>query len=76
MLRLAVDTRKTQLVDSALDCIQKLISHSMLTGAVCSIGHKREAAVRAASVGRRRPTEEEDELEAAVGAMPPQVDHF
>ena len=73
MLRTAVETRKTQLVDAALDCIQKLISHSILTGPVHSINHKREAAGKAAG-GRRRPTEDMDDIEgSASGVMPPQV---
>ena len=70
---MAVETRKTQLVDAALDCIQKLISHSILTGAVHSINHKREAASKVAG-GRRRPTEDLDDFEGSVsGVMPPQV---
>ena len=73
VLRTAVETRKTQLVDAALDCIQKLISHSILTGPVHSINHKREAAGKAAG-GRRRPTEDMDDIEGSVsGVMPPQV---
>ena len=73
VLRVAVETRKTQLVDAALDCIQKLISHSILTGPVHSINHKREAAGKVAG-GRRRPTEDMDDIEGSVsGVMPPQV---
>ena len=73
VLRVAVETRKTQLVDAALDCIQKLISHSILTGPVHSINHKREAAGKVAS-GRRRPTEDlDDDLGSVSGVMPPQV---
>ena len=34
VLRISVETRKTQLVDAALDCVQKLISHGLLSGPV------------------------------------------
>lgn len=51
ILRMAVETRKTALLDLSLDLIQKLIAHQHLAGAVHSISHKRELA--AARTGRK-----------------------
>ncbi|KAK9829453.1 hypothetical protein WJX72_005963 [[Myrmecia] bisecta] len=73
ILRMAVETRKVQLVDIALDCIQKLLAHQHLAGPVYTISHKRDTG---SSAGRRkaRPTDEDDELEQGGSeAMPPQA---
>lgn len=48
---MAVETRRTALVDLTLDLIQKLIAHQHLAGAVHSISHKRDPA--AARAGRK-----------------------
>ena len=72
---MAVETRKIQLVDIALDCLQKLISHKHLQGPVHNINHRREAATK----GRRRPTDDdEDGDHAMIDNLPPQVNvnHF
>lgn len=61
ILRMAVESRKVQLVDIALDLIQKLIAHHHIQGPVFSISHRRETG------GKRRPTEDEDELESIAG---------
>eukprot|EP00891_Asterochloris_glomerata_P002829 jgi/Astpho2/2829/e_gw1.00050.8.1_t len=66
VLRVAVETRKTQLVDAALDCIQKLISHSILTGPVHSINHKREAAGKAVELLCRCDDIPDDGIELRV----------
>lgn len=67
-----METRKTQLVDTALDLIQKLMSHGLLSGPVQSINHRREAANKAA--GARKKPEDDDEADpAAQGPMPVQV---
>ncbi|CAL8462959.1 g2493 [Coccomyxa elongata] len=75
ILRLAVETRKTALLDLSLDLIQKLIAHQHLAGAVHSISHKREPA--AARTGRKRPSEEDDLGDHGdhgdAGDMPPQA---
>ena len=48
ILRMAVETRRTALVDLSLDLIQKLLAHGHLAGAVHSISHRRDpAATRA-----------------------------
>ena len=60
ILRLAVDSRKVQLVDIALDLIQKLIAYQHIQGPVHSISHRRDPAPK----GKRRPTEDEDDLES------------
>ena len=46
ILRMAVETRRTTLVDLSLDLIQKLIAHSHLAGSVYNISHKRDPAAR------------------------------
>ena len=69
---MSVETRKTQLVDAALDLIQRLMSHGMLCGPVQSISHRREAASKAAGP-RKRAEDDEDFDPAAQGPMPPQV---
>lgn len=42
ILRMAVETRRTALVDLSLDLIQKLMAHSHLAGSVYNISHKRD----------------------------------
>lgn len=42
ILRMAVETKRTALVDLSLDLLQKLIAHQHLAGAVYAISHKRE----------------------------------
>ena len=73
VLRTAVETRKTQLVDAALDCVQRLISHGLLTGPVQSINHRREAASKAAGARKKQGDEDDEADPAAQGPMPPQV---
>ena len=73
MLRISVETRKTQLVDAALDCVQKLISHGLLSGPVQSINHRREAASKAAGVKKKQGDDDDDADAAVQGPMPPQV---
>ena len=53
---MAVETRRTTLVDLSLDLIQRLIAHAHLAGPVHSISHKRDpAAARSGrKVGARR----------------------
>ena len=48
---MAVETRRTALVDLSLDLIQKLIAHQHLAGSVHSISHRRDPA--AARSGRK-----------------------
>lgn len=73
VLRISVETRKTQLVDAALDCVQRLISHGLLSGAVQSINHRREAASKAAGAKQKQRDEDDDADAAVQGPMPPQV---
>ncbi len=74
MLRVSVETRKTQLVDAALDCVQRLISHGILSGPVQSINHRREAASKAAGARKKQADGDDDDMDpAAQGPMPPQV---
>jgi hypothetical protein len=65
ILRLAVESRKVQLVDIALDLIQKLMAHKHIQGPVFSISHRREAGGKGG--GRRRITDDDEDLES-VGA--------
>ena len=39
---MAVETRRTALVDLSLDLIQKLIAHGHLAGSIYNISHKRD----------------------------------
>lgn len=73
MLRISVETRKTQLVDAALDCVQRLISHGLLSGPVQSINHRREAASKAAGAKKKQGDDDDDGDAAVQGPMPPQV---
>ena len=73
VLRVSVETRKTQLVDAALDCVQRLISHGILSGPVQSINHRREAASKAAGPRKKQGDDDDDADPAAQGPMPPQV---
>jgi len=74
VLRVSVETRKTQLVDAALDCVQRLISHGILSGPVQSINHRREAASKAAGARKKQADGDDDDMDpAAQGPMPPQV---
>ncbi|KAL0026445.1 hypothetical protein WJX79_010345 [Trebouxia sp. C0005] len=74
VLRVSVETRKTQLVDAALDCVQRLISHGILSGPVQSINHRREAASKAAGARKKQADGDDDDMDpAAQGPMPPQA---
>ena len=73
VLRISVETRKTQLVDAALDCVQRLISHGLLSGPVQSINHRREAASKAAGAKKKQGDDDDDGDAAVQGPMPPQV---
>ena len=71
VLRSAVDSKKVQLVDLALDLIQKLIAHQHIQGPVASISHRRDPSKKARG---RRATEDDEELEAVGGdSVLPQV---
>lgn len=71
ILRMAVESRKIQLVDLALDLIQKLIAHKHIQGPISSISHRRDLNKK---TSRRRPTEDDDELESVgAGDSVPQV---
>lgn len=72
-MRVSVETRKTQLVDAALDCVQRLISHGLLSGPVQSINHRREAASKAAGARKKQGDDDDDGDAAVQGPMPPQV---
>lgn len=63
ILRLAVDSRKVQLVDIALDLIQKLIAHQHIQGPVFSISHRRDAGGK----DKRRATEDDEDMESNSG---------
>jgi len=65
ILRLAVESRKVQLVDIALDLIQKLVAHKHIQGPVFSISHRREVGGKGGA--RRRITDDDEDLES-VGA--------
>lgn len=62
ILRMAVETRRTALVDLSLDLIQKLIAHGHLAGSVYNISHKRDPA--AGRSGRKASCDP---------AMPPKI---
>lgn len=64
ILRLAVESRKVQLVDLALDLIQKLIAHKHIQGPISSVSHRRDPNKK---TGRRRPTEDDEEVESVAG---------
>ena len=70
---MSVETRKTQLVDAALDLIQKLLSHGLLSGPVQSINHRREAASKAAGARKKVDGDDDEADPAAQGPMPVQV---
>lgn len=73
ILRNCVETRKTQLVDAALDLIQKLLSHGLLSGPVQSINHRREAASKAAGTRKKVDGDDDEADPTAQGPMPVQV---
>ena len=64
ILRMAVESRKVQLLEIALDLIQKLIAHKHIQGPVFSISHRRETTGKAE---KRRITDDDDELESSGG---------
>lgn len=74
VMRQSIETRKTALVELALDLIQRLIAHRALLGRVYSINHRRDLA--AGAKGKRRggggEEDEEDPVEE-FDVLPPQV---
>lgn len=63
ILRMAAESRKVQLVDLALDLIQKLIAHKHIQGPVYSISHRRDPTGKPR---KGRATEDEDDLDSVV----------
>ena len=43
----AIATKKPAVIDASLDCLQKLVSFSLLKGSVFTINHKRDAMAKA-----------------------------
>jgi hypothetical protein len=71
-MRQAIETRKTNVVELALDLIQRLIAHRALVGRVYSINHRRDLA--AGAKGKRRAAEDEEEEVVDEGdVLPPQA---
>ena len=71
-MRQSIETRKTNLVELALDLIQRLIAHRALAGRVYSINHRRDLAAGGKSK-RRGGEDDEDDGADESGALPPQV---
>lgn len=71
ILRMAVESRKVQLLDIALDLIQKLIAHKHIQGPVFCISHRREATGKAEN---RRTTEDDEDMDSGgADSSAPQV---
>ena len=73
IMRQSIESRKTALVELALDLIQRLIAHRALAGRVYSINHRRDLGGGGKS--KRRGGDEEDEEGGPEegGHLPPQV---
>lgn len=71
VLRDAVDTRRPDVMDAALDCLQKLVSFKLIQGPVHSINHKRDSSTAISGVssdGTESPT-----APLQFAAQPPQA---
>ena len=74
VMRQSIETRKTTLVELALDLIQRLIAHRALTGRVYSINHRRDLAAGVKGKRRGGGGEEDDEDAGEESdVLPPQV---
>lgn len=73
-MRQSIESRKTALVELALDLIQRLIAHRALAGRVYSINHRRDLGGGGKSK-RRGGGDDEDEEGGPEdgGQLPPQV---
>ena len=71
-MRLSIETRKTALVELALDLIQRLIAHRALVGRVYSINHRRDLAAGVKTKRRGGEEDDEDTMEE-FDVLPPQV---
>ena len=70
-MRQSIESRKTALVELALDLIQRLIAHRALAGRVHSINHRRDLGGKS-----KRRGGDEDEEEGGPeegGQLPPQA---
>ncbi len=77
IMRQSIESRKTALVELALDLIQRLIAHRALSGRVYSINHRRDlGGGGGGGKGKRRGGGDDEEEEGAPeegGQLPPQV---
>ena len=71
VLRMAVETKRGPIVEIALDCVQALVAHKLLSGPVFAVNHRRDPD------GRPQTPAKQDEEEDAAGGqledMAPQV---
>ena len=79
-MRQAIESRKTALVELALDLIQRLIAHRALAGRVHSINHRRDLGGGGGGGGKsKRRGGDDDEEEGGAseegGHLPPQAWH-
>ena len=75
IMRQSIESRKTALVELALDLIQRLIAHRALAGRVYSINHRRDLG-GGGGKGKRRGGGDDDDEEGGPdegGQLPPQV---
>ncbi len=76
-MRQSIESRKTALVELALDLIQRLIAHRALAGRVYSINHRRDlGGGGGGGKAKRRGGGDDDDEEGGPeegGQLPPQV---
>ncbi len=71
---MAVETKRAPIVEIALDCVQAMIAHKLLSGPVFSVNHRRDAEGKAPVAGAKKGgEEEEDGGEEGPEDMPPQA---
>jgi hypothetical protein len=71
IMRQSIESRKTALVELALDLIQRLIAHRALAGRVHSINHRRDLGGK--SKRRGGDEDEEEGVPEEGGQLPPQA---
>lgn len=71
---MAVETKRAPIVEIALDCVQAMIAHKLLSGPVFSVNHRRDAEGKTPTAGGKKAGEEEEEGgEEDAEDMPPQA---
>lgn len=72
VLRMAVETKRAAIVEIALNCVQAMIAHKLLSGPVFAVNHRRDPEGRPQTPAKKGE-EEDEQAGGELEDMPPQA---